>query len=88
MAQISDKWKELIIAEQSVLVNIFNSPEAVFLVGTKAFKTCGPRFITSLIQHMESDVFLQEEDLCVCVLVNVRGMLENPPSLMEAVSVM
>ena len=86
MMDINDKWKELTIAEQSVLVNIFHSPEAVFIPGTKAYKTCRPRFISSLILHMESDVFIMDEDLCVCVLMNIRGMLEKPPELMEAVS--
>ncbi len=84
---INEKWKELTIAEQSVLVNIFHSPEAVFIPGTNAFKTCRPRFISSVIQHMENDVFIQDEELCVCVLTNVRGMLEKPPELTEEVSV-
>ena len=86
MMHINDKWKELTIAEQSVLVNIFHSPEAVFIPGTKTYKTCRPRFISSIILHMESDVFIMDEDLCVCVLMNIRGMLEKPPELMEAVS--
>ena len=86
MAHISDKWAELEEAEESVLVNIFHCPEAVFPPTTKAFKLCRPRFITSLVKHMESDVFIQDEDLCMCVLRNVRGMLENPPELMEDVS--
>ncbi|XP_064398624.1 inositol 1,4,5-trisphosphate receptor type 2-like isoform X2 [Halichondria panicea] len=84
MMHINDKWKELTIAEQSVLVNIFHSPEAVFIPGTKTYKTCRPRFISSIILHMESDVFIMDEDLCVCVLMNIRGMLEKPPELMEA----
>lgn len=31
-------------------------------------------------------MFIQDEDLCVCVLTNIRGMLEKPPELMEEVS--
>ena len=39
-----------------------------------------------MVRHMESDDFMQMVNLCVCVLRNIRGMLENPPELNEAVS--
>lgn len=39
-----------------------------------------------LIHHMETDDFMHMVDLCVCVLRNIRGMLENPPDLNDAVS--
>ena len=35
---------------------------------------------------MESEEFMNSIDLCVCVLRNMRGMLESPPDLNEAVS--
>ena len=43
--------------------------------------------IRSLVKHMESEEFMQLEDLSGCVLRNFRGMLENPPELNEPVSV-
>ncbi len=36
--------------------------------------------------HMNSDTFVGDEGLSVCVLKNLRGMLENPPTLKEKVS--
>lgn len=35
---------------------------------------------------MESEDFMEMVELCVCVLRNIRGMMEMPPELNEAVS--
>jgi len=35
---IADHWKDLILAEQSVLVNIFQCPQALFPPTTKAYQ--------------------------------------------------
>ena len=39
-----------------------------------------------LVKHMESEEFMNQVDVCVCVLRNIRGMMEPPPELNEAVS--
>ena len=44
-----------------------------------------PLIDSSLIEHMDSEVFANDEELSVCVLKNFRGMLEKPPSLDESV---
>ena len=38
MAHMTDHWKDLIVAEQSVLVNIFHCPQALFPPSTKAYQ--------------------------------------------------
>lgn len=42
---------------------------------------------SSLVTHMESETFMGSEEICVCVLKNIRGMLSKPPELNEAVSI-
>ena len=44
-----------------------------------------PLIDSSLIEHMDSEVFANDEELSVSVLKNFRGMLEKPPSLDESV---
>ena len=44
-------------------------------------------FSYSLVSHMESDTFMQSEEICVCVLKNIRGMLLKPPELNDIVSI-
>ena len=40
----------------------------------------------SLIDHMDSEVFSNDEELSVYILRNFRGMLEKPVTLEETVS--
>ena len=39
-----------------------------------------------LVHHMESEEFMTKVYMYVCVLRNIRGMMEPPPELNEAVS--
>lgn len=84
MASLSEQWADMIQAEQSILVNIFFSPEAVFSPVTKAYREAQSRFVKRLITHMESESFTHDEELSVVMLRNFRGMLEESPHLNES----
>ena len=45
VSELIDCWKDLIIAERSVLVNVLHCPEALFTRTTKAFKRTSTRFL-------------------------------------------
>ena len=45
VSELTDCWKDLIIAERSVLVNVLHRPEALFTRATKAFKRTSTRFL-------------------------------------------
>ena len=50
MAHMNDYWQDLIRAEQSVLVNIFHCPEALFPQGTKSYQESKNTFVTKYVQ--------------------------------------
>ena len=50
MGHMSDYWQDLIRAEQSVLVNIFHCPEALFPPGTKSYQESKNTLITKYVK--------------------------------------
>ncbi len=45
MAYLSEQWADLIKAENSVLVNIFHCPEALFSPNTVAYRDVQEKFV-------------------------------------------
>jgi len=53
MAHMTDHWKDLIVAEQSVLVNIFHCPQALFPPSTKAYQEAKQTLVKKYVQIIE-----------------------------------
>jgi inositol 1,4,5-triphosphate receptor type 1 len=84
MAHLGEQWQSLTLAEQSVLVDIFHSPQSLFTFDSKPYHKAMNTFCKSLIEHMDSEVFASDEELSVYVLRNFRGMLEKRVDLDES----
>ncbi|XP_072569106.1 inositol 1,4,5-trisphosphate-gated calcium channel ITPR3 [Paramormyrops kingsleyae] len=72
---LENRLKPLVDAELSVLVDVLQHPELLFLEGTEARARCETGgFISKLIQHTKS-LMSSEEKLCIKVLRTLQEML-------------
>ncbi|XP_065219577.1 inositol 1,4,5-trisphosphate receptor [Planococcus citri] len=73
---LEDQLKPLMLAEQSLLVDILYRPELLFPSGTDARSRCeNGGFICKLITHTEKLLEEKEEKLCVKILNTLREMM-------------
>jgi len=58
MAHMTDHWKDLIVAEQSVLVNILHCPQALFPPSTKAYRKAKQTLVKKYVHIIERCVMI------------------------------
>ncbi|KAK6303912.1 hypothetical protein J4Q44_G00263660 [Coregonus suidteri] len=75
ISTLEQRLKPLVNAELSVLVDVLQQPELLFLEGTDARQCCeSGGFISKLIQHTKA-LMNSEEKLCIKVLRTLQEML-------------
>ncbi|UXI22420.1 hypothetical protein NH340_JMT08363 [Sarcoptes scabiei] len=74
---LEDQLKPLVLAELSVLVDIFYKPETLFPNGSNAKKICSNGgFIFKLIKHTERLMEENDEKLCIKILQTLKEMMQ------------
>uniref|UniRef100_A0A674IIY4 Inositol 1,4,5-trisphosphate receptor n=1 Tax=Terrapene triunguis TaxID=2587831 RepID=A0A674IIY4_9SAUR len=72
---LEERFKPLVEAEVSVLVDVLHRPELLFMEGTDAYQRCeSGGFLSKLVQHTK-DLMESEEKLCIRVLRTLQQML-------------
>uniref|UniRef100_A0A8C8SIL2 Inositol 1,4,5-trisphosphate receptor n=1 Tax=Pelusios castaneus TaxID=367368 RepID=A0A8C8SIL2_9SAUR len=72
---LEKRFKPLVEAEVSVLVDVLHRPELLFMEGTDAYQRCeSGGFLSKLVQHTK-DLMESEEKLCIRVLRTLQQML-------------
>ncbi|XP_043356219.1 inositol 1,4,5-trisphosphate receptor type 3 isoform X1 [Dermochelys coriacea] len=72
---LEERFKPLVEAEVSVLVDVLHRPELLFMEGTDAYQRCeSGGFLSKLVQHTK-DLMESEEKLCIRVLRTLQLML-------------
>nr|XP_014427115.1 inositol 1,4,5-trisphosphate receptor type 3 [Pelodiscus sinensis] len=72
---LEERFKPLVEAELSVLVDVLHRPELLFMEGTDAYQRCeSGGFLSKLVQHTK-DLMESEEKLCIRVLRTLQQML-------------
>lgn len=94
---LQDQLKPLVLAEQSVLVDIFYKPETLFTLDSFARKSCeNGVFILKLIKHtakLMEEILEKDDDkentnekLCIKVLQTLKEMMDVDPKYDQKVS--
>ncbi|XP_074833871.1 inositol 1,4,5-trisphosphate-gated calcium channel ITPR3 isoform X2 [Carettochelys insculpta] len=75
ISALEERFKPLVEAELSVLVDVLHHPELLFMEGTDAYQRCeSGGFLSKLVQHTK-DLMESEEKLCIRVLRTLQQML-------------
>lgn len=83
---LEDQLRPLVMAELSVLVDVFYKPETLFPYNSNAKKICdNGGFICKLIKHTEKLELMEEKDekLCIKVLQTLKEMMHVDPNFDE-----
>ncbi|OTF76304.1 hypothetical protein BLA29_005957, partial [Euroglyphus maynei] len=83
---LEDQLRPLVMAELSVLVDVFYKPETLFPYNSSAKKICdNGGFICKLIKHTEKLELMEEKDekLCIKVLQTLKEMMHIDPNFDE-----
>ncbi|XP_075679625.1 inositol 1,4,5,-trisphosphate receptor isoform X3 [Dermatophagoides pteronyssinus] len=83
---LEDQLRPLVMAELSVLVDVFYKPETLFPLNSSAKKICdNGGFICKLIKHTEKLELMEEKDekLCIKVLQTLKEMMHVDPNFDE-----
>lgn len=81
VSRLEERLKPLVMAELSVLVDVFYKPETLFSNESNAKKLCNSGgFISKLIKHTEKLMEGNDEKLCIKVLQTLKEMMHVNPN--------
>lgn len=84
---LEEQLRPLVLAELSVLVDVFYKPETLFPTNSSAKKMCNNGgFICKLIKHTEKLMEEKDERLCIKVLQTLKEMMDVDPHFDDRVS--